>query len=352
MINFDNIGAMPLLPEVIDFVKNNIELTFGDEQNLHSFSRKSQATVEQARIIVANAFNVAPATIRFTHSATEANNLIINYIHPKNTSAIITSEFEHFSVLKTLKQKAKQLGIPIYFVATNADTGINLKNLKVLLKQNPRSFVSLAHVNRITGRLLPIKRTSDLCKKYGAIFHSDISLTAGKLSIDLQNLDVDFASVSGRKLGAMIGSGLLYAKRRIELSAIYAGVNNEYGLVPGSQNPLAIASLAIALKINLQHYKSNFLTITNLKNYLHKKLIYNKISFQSICFEPEHFLPHIINIYIQRIKNIEKFLILLDLNDIAVGYDDLFEKSLIISLSKFNSFEEIDIFVKKLKEII
>ncbi len=352
MINFDNIGSTQLLPDIRDFLIDKLHTQYGDKLNFHSLALKTQAEIEQARILIANAFNVAPATIRFTHSGTEANNLIINWIQNKNTSAVITSHDEDLSVLRVLQQKAKLLDIPLFFVENTEDSGINLKHLKKLLQQNNSAFVSLAHVNRLTGRLLPLRRTAELCHKFNSVFHTDIAMTAGKLSIDLQKLDIDFASASAHKIGGLRGAGFIYFKRTHKLSSIFAGNNDEYGLSLGTENLLGIISMAQALDYNLANYQDNLLKINELKSFLHKKLLEYKINFQSKCFQPEHFLPHIINISLPKIKNLQNLLIYLDMNNIAIGYEDLNKKNLIISFSEQNTFEEITTFVKILKKYL
>lgn len=273
---------------------------------------------------------------------------------PLDTKAIITSQFEHASVLKPLEKIAKTLNIPLKYVELNIDTGINLISLKSHLQKNQNSFVSLSHVNRLTGRLLPIKRVAEICHKNNAVFHSNMSNSFGKFDINLKNLDVDIATFSGANIG-IPAIGLFYSKPVFKPKPIILGQKNEYSLVPGTENLPAILLLTDVLK----YFTENYLQIKKhnleLKKHLKEELESYNINFSSYGFSDVNFSPYIVSLTLPDIFNFDNFLLKLDLNNIAVSDGRFYElkqhKNLVISFNLTNNTNEIEKFVNVLKKI-
>ncbi len=317
MIYLDNASSMPPIQAVKDFLKKNVTKLFAPTNAYYFESVKSSAFLEEARIMTANYFYVSPATIRFTSGGTEANNIITRYALQEKCSAIITSRFEHPSVLESLKNISQISGKPLIYVPLDEDTGVNLKKFREIIRKNKGAFVSLAHVNRLTGRLLQISRIAELCHKNNAVFHCDMSLTAGRLDLDLSRVPVDFVSLSSHKCGGIRGAGVIYSRRGLHLQPLFYGENSEYGLRPGAENILAIYSMALALKDLKIKQKENLKYSSDLKEYLFKLLKKSKIQYFSVSEPTKHFFSDIININFA-VADFQSFLYELDLSDIAV----------------------------------
>lgn len=354
-IYFDNASAQLPTKEVVDFTQKKILEFYGSSNQIHTLGQKSKAELENSRTKLASLLNTQTNTLFFTSGRTESNNIAVNIIGNGEFSAIITSIFEHASVLEPLKNKSKKLNIPIYYVDIEEDTGINLNHLKQLLKQNPNSFVSLAHVNRLTGRLLPISRVAKYVHKYSSIFHSDMSQTLGKVNVNLVNLDVDIMTASADLSCGIRGAGFIYAKQKLSLKPLFYGNNEESGIRSGVENISAISTMVFAQEQLFNKLKPNWTKVQELKNFLKTELDKNQIKYSSVCFVEEHFLPHIINIEFQNIKNFDAFLIKLDMNDIYIADVRLISlnmlKNIQLSFSPLNFKEEITYFVNKLSEI-
>ena len=311
------------------------------------------AIVEQARIDIANILKISPSRLFFTPNITISNNMAINYID-QNIKSIITSEYEPACILQPLKFKAEQLKIPIKFVSYNSDSSIDWQNFKKLISENSPAFVALSQVHPKTGRFLPIKRISEHCQKSNSLFLCDVSLSIGKLQLNLEDCPIDFVTASSDKIGAMQGASFIFISNKIIPKPLYFGDSCEFGIVPGHQNYLAIYSLAKAVEYFCQKNIQLADYFLNLKNYLFKCLKDNKIEFESVNITEEHFLPNFVNLLLPQINHVPKLLINLEINDILVaeGPFSSQNKNILITFNPQNNQKEIEIFCKTLKELL
>ncbi len=355
MIYLDNIPIQKPLLEVIDFAKKKVSQLYGDTTQLHSFSQKSISEIELARKDISTIINIKPKNLFFTSGFTEANNIIANSLKKNNLKTIITSVFENKSILEPLKIYSEIHKIPIIFVKTNTDFGIDLKKFEKILSENKNSFVSLSHVNEYTGRLLPLNRIAKITKKNNSIFHCDISNSIGKFNINLSKNNIDLATAGATNIGGIRGAGILYCNDNFKLKPVFYGNKNEYSIRPGIENTVAIATMSFALKKAISEQKQNWNNALKLKDELKSELELKNINFLSNSFSQEHFPPFIVNINIDITVSFKNFLINLDLNDIAVANnrkDFLENKEYIrISFSPTNTVTEIKKLVQTIFEL-
>lgn len=352
-IYFNNASSTPDYTKIINpnyFFEDDFQAS---TLKIHQKSIKNKTKVEEARILTANLLKIAPNSLFFTPNGTYANNLAINSI-PQSTKAAVSSIFEHPSVLITLKNKCQQLNIPLLYVDLEQDSGINLQNFKKLLQKHPYSFISLSHINRLTGRQLPISRISKICHKNKSIFHSDMSHSLAKYDINLKKLGVDMVTSSGTTLGAKPGVGFIFSK--IKIKPIIFGAKNEYSIVPGSENIEAITSFANTLKFFSEKHLFYKDKATELKNYLKNNLDKKKIEYKTYGFSETHFSPYMINLELPQINDINNLLIKLDLNNFAIGNGTSkkqnMQKNILLSFNIENNKYEIEQFVSILKNLL
>lgn len=356
MIYFDNASIEKTTSETIDFAKSKLEEFFGNSSEIHTAGQNSKAEIEHCRSELAGIVNTTTDKVFFTTGRAEANNIVINSIKKLNPNTIITSVFEHNSILKIIKKISSDSKIPIIFLKTYEDSGINLENFKNIVQQNPNSFISLSHVNNYTGRLLPIKRISKHAHKNNCIFHSDISQSIGKFDVNLQNIDTDIITAGSEQISGIIGAGFIASKNKFEFSPAILGDNKEYGISQQNENILAISTMLFSLKNKLEKRTYNFEQVSKLKSELKKKLDENNISYNSNSFSKEHFSPYTVNIKFSDINNFQSFLIKLDLNNICVSdlsktQPNPLNNQIQISFSTENTINEIGSFIDILKFI-
>src|SRR5690606_3876526 len=194
-IYLDNAATTPLDNEVLDAMLPYMTTHFGNPSSIYSFGRETRLAVENARKTVARLLGAHPGEIFFTSGGTEANNTaILAAIRDLDCKHIITSPVEHHAVLHTVDHYSDQ-GISHSYVKLLPNGHIDLNSLEEeLSRAGVKCLVSLMHANNEIGNLLSMNAVSALCKKYGALFHSDCVQTVGHYPIDLGRLQVDFIS--------------------------------------------------------------------------------------------------------------------------------------------------------------
>lgn len=221
-----------------------------------------------ARRSVARLLNCTAKRVIFTGGGSEANNLAIKgatSLNGKSSKHIITSCIEHPSVINTFKA-LEQDGFETTFLPVNSDGLVEVKSLKQALWDNT-ILVSIMSANNETGVIQPIKELAILAHKQGILFHCDAVQAAGKIPIDVQDLDVDLLTISAHKFYGPKGIGVLYASKGVELSPLINGGKQENNLRAGTENVLAIAGLGKAADLAVQRL-ADMKRITKLRDHL------------------------------------------------------------------------------------
>ena len=370
-VYFDNAATTPLDKEVLNEMLPYLTEHFGNPSSIHSYGRKTRAAIEAARKLVAKSLNVSPSEIFFTSGGTEADNMAIRCsIHDMGIRHAITSKIEHHAVLHTLEKLEREGIIKLSFVNLSPQGHVDLAHLEQLLKDNERSFVSLMHANNEIGNLLPLKEAGEICSTYNAIFHSDTVQTMGHYSMDLQKIKIHFVTCAAHKFHGPKGVGFLYISSNVKIKPLIYGGGQERNMRGGTENLYGIVGLAKALEIALRDMDQHQEHIMGIKTYMIGQLMaaIPSIEFNGSC--KENGLYTILNVRFPHTENAEMLLFNLDIAGIAVsggsacasGSDlgshvlkglgfDVTRPSVRFSFSKYNTKEEVDYVVSKLKEL-
>ena len=259
-IYFDNAATTPLDSKVLQAMLPYLTDLFGNPSSTYSYGRSTRLAIETARKKVAHLLGVKPATIFFTSGGTESNNTAIAAsIRDLGCTYIITSEIEHHAVLHTVEYYCRQHHIPVSYVALATDGSIDYEDLKSKLEEQSKAghkcLVSLMHANNEIGNLLDVKRVSELCKNFNAIFHSDCVQTVGHYALDLLGMGVDFISGASHKFYGPKGVGILYVKEGIKIEPLIYGGGQERNLRAGTENTYGIVGFAKALELAMAEYE-------------------------------------------------------------------------------------------------
>ncbi|MBD3748549.1 MAG: cysteine desulfurase [Sphingobacteriales bacterium] len=371
-IYLDNAATTPLDKEVLKVMVEVMENQYGNPSSIHAHGREVRTLVEKARKTVANLMNTAPANIFFTSGGTEADNTAIkSTIQDFGITHVITSKIEHHAVGHTLEALESQGKIKLSYVETDAKGNINYAQLEELLKSNERSLVSLMHANNEIGTLTDIERVGELCEAYQAIFHCDTVQTMGHYPHDLSKLKAHFVVCSAHKLHGPKGVGFLYVNPSVKIKPMILGGAQERNMRGGTENVYGIVGLAKALEMAYADMESHQNQIQTLKSYMMKEL---KKAIPEIDFNgetaPEKSLYTVLNVCFPKMEMADMLLFNLDISGISasggsacssgsnIGSHVLFaigadpdRPSVRFSFSKFNTKEEIDYVVQKVKEI-
>lgn len=368
-IYFDNAATTPLDKEVLEAMHPYMTEYFGNPSAVHACGRETRVAIEQARKSVAQHLGVKPANIFFTSGGTESNNTAITgAVRNLGCTHIITSPIEHHSVLHTVERVSKEHNGSISFVALR-DGMICMKDLEDELsgwtKKWKKCLVTLMHANNETGVISPIQEIGELCKKYGAVFHSDCVQTVGHYTLDVNKMNVHFIAAAGHKFHGPKGSGILYVKEGISIQPFISGGGQERNIRAGTENVYGIVGFAKALDIAMRDIPQTADYIEGLKQYMRGKLK----SVEGVCFNNDAgSLYTVLSVSFPKTAKTEMLLFNLDMDNICASggsacsggsgshvmeaLDKTGGVTVRLSFSKFNTKAEIDIVVDKIKEHI
>jgi cysteine desulfurase len=370
-IYLDNAATTKLDEEVFNAMLPYMREEFGNPSSIHSFGRKTRTAIETARKTVAKYLNVTPAEIFFTSGGTEADNMAIcKAIDMYNIKHAISSKLEHHAVEHTLETLEKEGKIKVSWVKNDEKGNMDLNHLEELLKSNPKSLVSLMHANNEIGTLLPINKVSELCQKYDALFHSDTVQTMGHYKLDLQSTKIHFLACAAHKFHGPKGVGFIYINHAVKINPFINGGAQERNMRGGTENVTGIVGLAKAFELANEHMEEHQAHIRGLKNYMMEQLKSNIDGMDFNGETGENSLYTVLNCRFPLHPDAEMLLFNLDIAGIAASGGsacssgsnqgshvlrglgiDMDRPSVRFSFSKYNTKEEVDIVVKKLKEM-
>ncbi|MBB6500026.1 cysteine desulfurase family protein [Pedobacter cryoconitis] len=373
-IYLDNAATTPLDKEVMAEMINVMENYYGNPSSIHAQGREVRTLIEKARKTVAGLLNATPAEIFFTSGGTEADNTAIRCgIAAFGIKHAITSKIEHHAVEHTLGSLLKDGVIDkLSFVNIDAKGNIDYAHLEELLKENPRSFVSLMHANNELSTLSDMERIGDICERYDAIYHCDTVQTMGHYVHDVRKLKAHFIVCAAHKLHGPKGVGFLFVNHNVKISPMIFGGAQERNMRGGTENVYGIVGLAKALELAYAHMAEHQAYIQELKTYMKDKLT---AEIPAITFNgetnPEKSLYTVLNVSFPAMEMSDMLLFNLDINGIsasggsacssgsnigshvltAIGTDPN-RPSVRFSFSKYNTKEEIDYVIEKVKHIV
>jgi len=370
-IYLDNAATTKLDEEVLNAMLPWMREDFGNPSSIHAYGRKTRAAIENARKTVAKLLNVAPAEIFFTSGGTEADNMAIcQAIDTHGIKHAITSKIEHHAVEHTLVCLEKSGKIKLSWVNIDSKGNVDLNHLEELLKANDKTLVSLMHANNEIGTLLPIKKVGELCEKYKALFHSDTVQTMGHYRLDFQAISVHFATCAAHKFHGPKGVGFIYVNHKVKIDPFIKGGAQERNMRGGTENVYGIIGLAKAFELCHQHMDEHQVYIRGLKDYMKQQLVSNIEGIEFNGETEENSLYTVLNCRFPPHADAEMLLFNLDISGIMASGGsacssgsnqgshvlrnlgiDMSRPSVRFSFSKYNTKEEIDTVVKKLKEI-
>ena len=372
-IYFDNAATTPLDPEVFEVMKPFFTEKFGNPSSIYSYGRETRMAIENARKSVAKILNAHPAEIFFTSGGTESTNTAITAsVYDLDCKHIITSPLEHHATLHCVEHLAKDCGVKLSYVKVFSNGQIDYGDLENLLKESKvKCLVSLMHANNEIGTMTDIERVGELCKKYGAIFNADTVQTVGHFPIDLRKLPVHFVNAAGHKFHGPKGVGMLYINENIKIHPFVNGGSQERGMRAGTENIYGIVGFAKALEMAVANLESDSAHIKEVRDYMQRKLE-EKIPEVYFNGDPEgKSLYTVLSVAFPKTEKSEMLLFNLDINNICASGGSACasgaeagshviraithnpnQVTVRFSFSKYNTKEEVDVVVEKLKGLI
>ena len=253
--------------------------SFGNPHSNHIFGYEKQNVIDECIEKLSEIYNCLDEDILFTSSATEANNLaifsVIKLASHENPLAdtVLTSFLEHKSVLAPLKVVTQQLGLNLVFLKLTQEGRIDLEDLNKKIEEYNVLWISACMTNGEIGTNQPIAEISDLCQQHDVKLHVDAS-QAGYFDIDFDELDIDYLTISGHKIYAPTGIGLLISRHfnNPDFEPMIYGGGQQNGLRSGTLPTPLIVGLTKAVEILQEVKKSETQQLTELRSYLLRQL--------------------------------------------------------------------------------
>ena len=371
-VYLDNAATTPVAPEVVEAMIPVLYEHFGNPSSTHAFGRQAKALIENARRQIAQYINCAPSEIIFTSGGTEADNMALHAaVTQLGVKRIITSTIEHHAVGHTAEALKLHENTEVVNLQLDAKGNINLEELRALLQDATPTMVSLMHANNEIATLLPITEVAQICRQYGAYFHSDTVQTMGHYAFDLAALDIDFITCAAHKFHGPKGIGFLYVNKKTRVNPLIHGGSQERGLRGGTENIAGIVGLAKAMELAYTNLEAHQQHVWGLKNYMIERL---QGIFPDVAFHGEtsyqKALYTVLNVSLPATTKAGLLLFTLDLKGVAVSGGsactsgatkgshvlegiaaDMSRPNARFSFSRFTTKAEIDYALQQLQEV-
>lgn len=315
MIYMDNAATTKVTDSVFNAMLPYLRENYGNASAIYSLGQKSRAAIENSRIKIAEILKTKPSEIYFTSSGTESDNWVIKEsLNPREKHHIISSRIEHPAILNSLKA-VKSLGSDYSLISVDQEGFVNLDELSEKIRDNTK-LISIMFANNEIGTIEPIEEISKIAGEKNILLHTDAVQAMGNIKFNLKDLNVDMLSMSGHKLGAPKGIGILYIKEGTEISPFINGGEQERGMRASTENVASIVGIGRALEDAYANIDANIEYTRDLRNYTIEKLL--NINGIILNGPREKRLPGNINITLKDTKP-QTMVQYLDMYDICVS---------------------------------
>lgn len=372
-VYLDNAATTAMDDRVIEAMVPFMKTHYGNPSSVHSHGREVRSAIEKSRKKVAEILNASPSEIFFTSGGTEADNTaIVCGIETHGITHAITSPLEHHAVLHTLEVCAAKGLVKLSLLDVSEKGELDLNQLEELLKSNPKSMISLMHANNEIGNLNDLNRIGSLAKEYDSFFHSDTVQTMGHYVHDLKNIPVDAIVAGAHKFHGPKGSGFLYVRKDKKIHPFIYGGAQERNMRGGTENVIGIIGTSKALEIAYEDMATHQLHIETIKKHFIQSLI-NEIpgvQFNGLSADLNKSLYTVLSVSLPPSESNQGMLLFnLDLEGVSASGGSACSSGASVgshvlraihhtpdrdavrfSFSRFNTLEEVDYTVGKLKE--
>ena len=337
-VYLDYAATGPIKAEVLTEMMPYLTTDYGNPSSMHEWGRAARIAVDESRIKIAKFLNADPAEIIFTSGGTESDNLaikgmvnsvILNEVKNLDPSAkpqddkfhVITSQIEHHAILNSCKTLEKS-GVEVTYLKPNTDGIIEVDAVKAAIKENT-VLVSIMYVNNEIGSVNPIRAIGKMIEKENdarelkILFHTDAVQAAEYQNMDVDYLHVDLLTISGHKIGAPKGVGVLFVKKGVNIMPMMHGGEQEFGRRAGTENVASIVAIGKAVE-ELRNEKLEIRNeIKNIRDYFIGRIL-KEIPETELNGGKEFRSPNNVNVYFKYVEG-ESILMNLDLVGIAAS---------------------------------
>jgi cysteine desulfurase len=314
-IYMDANATTPLLPEVLDAMRPWLLESFGNASSIHQHGQQARAAVEHARESVARLLNCRESEIVFTSGGTESDNMaLFGLVQPGDH--VITSSIEHHAVLHAA-ERLRDRGLEVTFLPVHSSGAVDPDEVRRSLRPNTK-LISVMTANNETGVIQPVAEIGRIAQEADLWFHTDAVQAAGKLPIDVKTIGCDLLSISGHKMHAPQGTGILYVRRGTRIEPLFFGGAHERQRRAGTENVAGIVGLGRAAELAAESLRSGALDhVAALRDRLEQGIL-DSVEGCGVNGAGAARVPNTTNLYFDNLEG-EALVIALDLKGLAVS---------------------------------
>lgn len=370
-VYLDNNATTAVAPEVLEAMLPYFSELYGNPSSMHTFGGQVGQKVRLAREQVAALLGAATEEILFTSCGSESDNAAIRSaltVQPGKRH-IVTSRVEHPAV-RALCAHLKNEGYRITELPVDGDGRLDMEQYRRSLTQDT-AIVSLMWANNETGTIFPVERAAELARSRGILFHTDAVQAVGKIPINLGKTAIDMLSISGHKLHAPKGIGILYVRKGTRFSPFLIGGHQERGRRGGTENTPGIIGLGKACELAAQNLEVENTRVRQLRDKLESELL-RRVPNSRVNGDRMNRLPNTTNISFEFVEG-ESILLMMDQFGICASSGSactsgslrpshvlramgvpftMAHGSIRLSLSVYSTEAEIDFVIDKLPPIV
>lgn len=372
LVYVDNNATTAVAPEVLQAMQPFLTDEYGNPSSMHTFGGKVRYHIDRAREQVADLLGANdPAEIIFTSCGTESDNTAIfsTLRAQPHKRHIITTKVEHPAVFN-LCNYLETTGYRVTYLGVDSEGMLDLSELKSAIEPDT-VIISIMYANNETGVVFPMEEIAEIARVRGVVLHTDAVQAVSKVHFKLNTLPVDLLSLSGHKLHAPKGVGVLFVRKGTRFSPFIIGGHQEMGRRGGTENVASIVGLGSACQLAKQNMDEEIKKVRFLRDKLEDAIL-KKIAHARINGHKEKRLPNTSNIGFEFIEG-ESILLMLDEKGIAASSGSactsgsllpshvlramgvpftFIQGSIRISLSRYNTQQDIDYIIEQLPPII
>jgi cysteine desulfurase len=370
-VYFDNNATTKVAEGVFEEIEPLFCELYGNPSSMHTFGGQIGRRIRKAREQVAGLLGCEPSEIVFTGCGTESDNTAIKgtLAAVPNKRTIITTRVEHPAVLAVCRELENH-GYTLVELSVDKRGRLDMAELEEQLDDDT-ALVTIMYANNETGVVFPIEDIAELVKSKGAIFHTDAVQAVGKIPMNLSKSNIDLLSLSGHKLHAPKGVGVLYVRKGTRLSPFMLGGHQEAGRRAGTENVPGIVGLGKACELAAENLIAENVKVKALRDKLETAIL-ETCPDSRLNGDPVNRLPNTSNISFEYIEG-EAILLMLDKYGICASSGSACTSgslepshvlramgvpftaahgSIRFSLSRYNTEEEVDYTIEKLPPIV
>lgn len=275
VVYVDNNATTKVAPEVLEAMLPYFSELYGNPSSMHFFGGQVQKKINEAREQIADFLGAEPSEIVFTSCGTESDNAAVfgtlnSYPEKRH---FVTTRVEHPAIINLVPYLERR-GYKVTTLSVNREGQLDLDELKEALTKDT-ALVSIMYANNETGVIFPIEEIGEIVKSKGIPFHTDAVQAAGKIPLNMKNSTVDMLSISGHKLHAPKGIGVLYIRKGTKFSPFLIGGHQEKGRRGGTENVPYIIGLGKACELAKKNIGEENTRVKALRDYLEAKILEN-----------------------------------------------------------------------------